>query len=386
MSRKYLYFFPPFLAITLILGLFLLLPARTAAAQCKDPSTCRTCHEVQGQKPVKNSGDWHSQHAAFDFCAACHGGDKKAQDKAAAHQGIALTLDQMGGTCKDCHAADTDQRYQKYAAQLGVTGAIKNTTTKDPNAALGSFLGVQPANISPPSGPAGGSSSPGTAEPAQSPSQAGNIIAAALLLVLAMGGGGYVLWNERRLHGTFRPVNLIAWARAQLCRPNWSPYAAGILLGLTAIFAVWAGNHLLGASGAVSTVTSTALNAVAPTAVQGQMYYKFVMPPGMSWEVVLLIGVFFGGLLGALSSKTFRLRWNDDSTWRKVLGTRPWKRFAIGFFGAIILQYGAGIAGGCTSGLAISGGMLLAPSAFLFMGGMFASGILVALIVYRRRY
>ena len=69
-------------------------------------------------------------------------------------------------------------------------------------------------------------------------------------------------------------------------------------------------------------------------------------------------------------------------------GLRPgrWKRWLALFVGAIILEYGAGIAGGCTSGLAISGGMQLAPSAFLFMAGMFASGIPTAMILYRRRY
>jgi hypothetical protein len=56
------------------------------------------------------------------------------------------------------------------------------------------------------------------------------------------------------------------------------------------------------------------------------------------------------------------------------------------FIGAILLEYGAGVAGGCTSGLAIWGGLQLAPAAFVFMGGMFATGILTALIVYRRRY
>jgi hypothetical protein len=30
--------------------------------------------------------------------------------------------------------------------------------------------------------------------------------------------------------------------------------------------------------------------------------------------------------------------------------------------------------------------MLLAPAAFLFIGGMFASGILTALLVYRKNY
>ena len=55
-----------------------------------------------------------------------------------------------------------------------------------------------------------------------------------------------------------------------------------------------------------------------------------------------------------------------------------WKRWGLAFIGAIILEYAAGIAGGCTSGLAISGGMLLAPAAFLFIAGMFASGIITA--------
>ena len=61
---------------------------------------------------------------------------------------------------------------------------------------------------------------------------------------------------------------------------------------------------------------------------------------------------------------------------------------ALGF-GLLVrfhLEYAAGIAGGCTSGLAISGGMLLVPAAFLFIAGMFASGIVTALIIYRKRY
>jgi hypothetical protein len=101
---------------------------------------------------------------------------------------------------------------------------------------------------------------------------------------------------------------------------------------------------------------------------------------------VLYGGIVLGGLIGAVSSGTFRLRWNDDPAWEKVFGRGLWKRLLLGFLGAMILQYGASIAGGCTSGLAISGGMVLAPAAFLFMAGMFISGILVALVIYRRRY
>jgi hypothetical protein len=75
-----------------------------------------------------------------------------------------------------------------------------------------------------------------------------------------------------------------------------------------------------------------------------------------------------------------------DKQWSEAFGPSRAKRWGIAFLGGAVLQYAAGIAGGCTSGLAISGGMLLAPAAFLFIAGMFASGILTALIVYRARY
>lgn len=171
----------------------------------------------------------------------------------------------------------------------------------------------------------------------------------------------------------------------QLRKEEWSPYVAGVLLGVVGILAVLISDSLLGASGAFETLAGMLGKAVAP-GLFDNLYFNFIMPPGITWGVVLLVGVFFGGVLGAWSSGTLKLRWNDDAQWKRTFGPRIWKRAAIAFFGAIILEYGAGIAGGCTSGLAISGGMLLAPAAFLFIGGMFASGILTALLVYGKRY
>jgi uncharacterized membrane protein YedE/YeeE len=169
-------------------------------------------------------------------------------------------------------------------------------------------------------------------------------------------------------------------------RESWSPYAAGVLLGLVGILAVVLAQHTLGAAGAVATLTRDILAGITPAFVKENLYFRSVIPGGFTWELALLVGIFAGGLLGALSSGTFRLRWNEDKTWNKIFGRQPWKRLAAGFLGAVVIQYGASLAGGCTSGLAISGGMLLAPSAYIFMVGLFISGILTALLVYRRRY
>jgi uncharacterized membrane protein YedE/YeeE len=166
----------------------------------------------------------------------------------------------------------------------------------------------------------------------------------------------------------------------------WSPYVAGVLLGVVGVLAVWLADSLLGASGAFESLAGMLGKALAPKAFN-IMYFNFIMPSGITWAVVLLLGVLVGGALGALSSRTWKLRLNtDDKQWKVIHGPQLWKRWVIAFFGAIILEYGAGIAGGCTSGLAISGGMLLAPAAFLFIAAMFASGILTTLLVYRRKW
>lgn len=172
-------------------------------------------------------------------------------------------------------------------------------------------------------------------------------------------------------------------------RDLWSPYIAGILMGLVGILAVWLGNSLLGASGAFQSLVGLLGQAIAPAAFDNT-YFNFVMPPGITWGVILMVGIFFGGLIGAASSGT--MLWgkkdsaNSDPQWRRIFGPQVWKRWTLAFVGGVILQYAAGIAGGCTSGLAISGGMLLVPAAFLFIAGMFASGILTARIIYGRRY
>lgn len=179
------------------------------------------------------------------------------------------------------------------------------------------------------------------------------------------------------------------WIAKQLRKEEWSPYAAGVLLGIVGVLAVWLSDSLLGASGAFENLAGMLGKAVAPQAFNN-MYFNFVMPPGITWGLILLVGVFFGGMLGAATSGT--LQWgkkgsaNSDPQWKRAFGPQTWKRWVLGFLGAILLEYAAGIAGGCTSGLAISGGMLLVPAAFLFIGGMFMSGIVTALIVYRNRF
>jgi uncharacterized protein len=174
----------------------------------------------------------------------------------------------------------------------------------------------------------------------------------------------------------------MTWLKKQISKELWSPYVAGALLGIVGILTVVLAHALLGASGGFENIAAYLGKAIDPK----NMYFNYMMPAGITYPVVLLIGIFFGGMLGALSSGTFKFRKNDDEQWKMAYGKQTWKRWLFLFLGGIVLEFAAGIAGGCTSGLAISGGMLLAPAAFLFIGGMFASGIVTAMIVYGKKY
>jgi hypothetical protein len=118
----------PFLFITsgtfiiIAIGIFLA-TATPVSAQCgSQASSCKNCHEVQGQDPVNSDGtDWHQSHAFGDFCYICHAGNQQATDKDAAHQGMVDPLSDIQAACQQCHVSDYEARAQVYATALGVT-------------------------------------------------------------------------------------------------------------------------------------------------------------------------------------------------------------------------------------------------------------------------
>ncbi len=166
---------------------------------------------------------------------------------------------------------------------------------------------------------------------------------------------------------------------------EWSPYRAGALLGLVYVLSIGIAGIIPGASGAFENIGGLIARAVSPS-LTGNTYFKFVMPPGITTAVLMLLGIFIGAFISARLSGDFKLQAISDAQWQSVFGSAVWKRWLIAFLGGIVLEFGAGIAGGCTSGLAVGGGLFLAPSAFIFIAAMFISGIPVAMLMYRRKY
>jgi len=170
-----------------------------------------------------------------------------------------------------------------------------------------------------------------------------------------------------------------------LQQKEWSPYLAGTLLGLVYIVSIAVAGIIPGASGAFENIGGLIAQAIYPDLAKNT-YFQFVMPPGITTAVMILLGIFIGAFVSAKLSGDFKLQVVSDPQWKRVFGAAVWKRWLVLFLGGILLEFGAGIAGGCTSGLAIGGGLFLAPSAFIFIAAMFISGIPTAWLMYRRKY
>ncbi len=166
-----------------------------------------------------------------------------------------------------------------------------------------------------------------------------------------------------------------------------SPYVAGALFGLLTALSGAVAKQMLGASASFVSAAGLILQNFAP-ALADNMYFKFVMPPSVSWQMLLMVGVIIGAFAAAVIMGDFGLRWTPgpDPQWKAVFGPSRIKRAAIVFVAGIILEFGARLAGGCTSGLAVSGGVQLSPAAFVFMAAIFISGIPTAMLLYRNRY
>ena len=164
---------------------------------------------------------------------------------------------------------------------------------------------------------------------------------------------------------------------------------AGALVGLLLILAT-ALVKPLGVSTQYVVTDGVILHSAAPALAESNEYlstYGEKDDWGIGYGWMLVIGMFIGGGISAFVTRRFRNRDKPSlpSMWRSEFGDSTPKRLAHAFVGGGLLLFGARLAGGCTSGHVISGISQLTIGSFVFGIAVFASGILTARILYRRR-
>ncbi len=211
-------FFIPLAAgiLLLLISGIAFIGVKPAQAQCgSQASSCKNCHEVQGQDPVNTDGTgWHQSHAFGDFCYICHAGNNQAKDKAAAHEGMVSPLADVKASCQQCHAADLDARAKVYADALGVQVGAGSDAPASAEPAAAASTESAPA-------PSAASSSncnqivvddPNAVNYAQNydeivlgkkPTNWGNLILLGMIGLMVVGGGGFVITREKLINVKF---------------------------------------------------------------------------------------------------------------------------------------------------------------------------------------
>lgn len=159
----------------------------------------------------------------------------------------------------------------------------------------------------------------------------------------------------------------------------WSPYAAGVIIGLLQIPAFLLVDTALGASSSYVSVAGY-VAALFDRAVPEMAYFrKYMTGASYAWQTALVAGIALGAFLSAKSSAT--MRGDFSPVWRRAAGIESLGvRAVMGFLGGFVLLFGARIAQGCTSGHGISGMSQLAVGSIVAVIAMFAGGILTALM------
>ena len=164
----------------------------------------------------------------------------------------------------------------------------------------------------------------------------------------------------------------------------WSPYAAGILIGLLQIPAFLMIETALGASSSYVTVGAAVVGLFDPSLLKIDYVARHIAANAKNlWQVALVAGIAIGAFVSMRLSGAVRAQ--VSPIWTRALGSSSrGLRYAVAFVAGFLMLFGARIADGCTSGHGLSGVAQLSVGSTVAVAAMFAGGIVTALLLLRR--
>ena len=168
-------------------------------------------------------------------------------------------------------------------------------------------------------------------------------------------------------------------------KSSWSAYVAGTGIGIVTWFTFLFAHKAPGVSTTFVRLYGFLIGIVSKHHVFATPYLsKYVeYKPVFEWQFAFVIGIFFGALISAkLSGVTFS---SIPYIWGERFGYSKKVRRVSAIFGGFLVLFGARIAGGCTMGHGISGGIQLATYSYIFLFTLFLSGIITAKLIYKTK-
>jgi len=184
--------------------------------------------------------------------------------------------------------------------------------------------------------------------------------------LVGVAGIGMVLREVARLATASEPASVLVWS--------------GVVGGLGIGLYVWLQFFVTGRALGCSTGFGTAIAPVSRLSFFADSKFR---GPGR-WRLWFLIGIPLGGAVAALTSGDGGLTatMSMGALYDAVMPTSLWLRMALLTGGGVLMGYGARMAGGCTSGHAISGIAMLNPPSMLAAVGFFAGGVVAVQLLF----
>jgi hypothetical protein len=162
----------------------------------------------------------------------------------------------------------------------------------------------------------------------------------------------------------------------------WSPYIAGVIIGLLLVPAMVGVDTTLDPSTGIVTLAEAVLALAVPGRAQSGDGAISLENISLWWQVALLVGIVLGARLSATATGSRRRV--PSPIWATALGTAsPGIRALTGFVGGFLLLLGASLAGGGLTGHGLSGLAQLAVSSIIVLAAIIIGGLVAGRLLHR---
>ncbi|GGU67251.1 hypothetical protein GCM10010211_35610 [Streptomyces albospinus] len=108
-----------------------------------------------------------------------------------------------------------------------------------------------------------------------------------------------------------------------------------------------------------------------------------VRPAPLVTQAALLMSIFLGGFIAAVTSGRFHLRYDMGPGFRNLVTADPTTMIAVLFVGGVLVGFGTRLAGGCSSGHGLSGCGRLRPVSIVATAVFFGTAVAVSFLLWK---
>ncbi len=173
-----------------------------------------------------------------------------------------------------------------------------------------------------------------------------------------------------------------ATSRRATPAPPLNPYIAGALTGIAAVLALWAVELQFGATPFYG-FCAKPLRLLYQSFTDPQAWAAFGESMSIKLHSYFALGIPLGAALSAWLANDWKLAAVPEA-WAQRFGPSTKRRLLFAFIGGFIALFGVRMAGGCPSGLGMSGIIALSAGGFIGLAMFFLGGILTAWLIYGR--